>query len=53
MKFNSKIALAEHIKDLEKSGYLIPQWLEEIPIKNSLKTRAEKVYKVNFKAVQV
>jgi len=49
MKFNSKTALTEHIKELEKSGYLISSWISEY-VGN--KTVMLKVYSVNFKAVK-
>lgn len=49
MKFKSRTALAEHIKELEQSGYLIPQWnLEHLP---NNRTKGTRVYRINFDQV--
>lgn len=45
MKFNSKTSLIEHIKELEKDGYLTSEWILKSKEK---KTKAVKYYKINF-----
>lgn len=47
MKFKSKTALHAHIKELEDSGYLIPEWHKQ-PMPQQGKTIVTKMYKVNF-----
>lgn len=51
MKFKSKTALLEHIKELEEAGYLEEEWKIEDGLFG--KTRMVKVYKVNTEAVKV
>jgi len=49
MKFKSRTALAEHLIQLQKDGYLIPDW--QITETGDGKTHAVKVFRVNFEAV--
>ena len=49
MNFKSKTALAQHIKELEKSGYLISSWLiEQIEKDGKPYTRGTRMFKINF-----
>ena len=53
MKFKSKTALAEHIKELVKSGYLLPEWkIEYIGTDADPMTHATKLFKVNFNKIK-
>jgi len=49
MKFKSKTALAEHIKELERDGYLISEWITKT---DGLDTIAYKAFKINYDAVK-
>ena len=50
MKFKSKTALIEHIKELVKDGYLTEHWhFFDIDDKH---TNGEKLFKINFDAVK-
>ena len=49
MKFKSKTALLEHIKELEEAGYLESIWITNL---EGEKTRAVKFYQINTKAVK-
>jgi len=49
MKFKSKTALIEHIKELVKDGYLVEHWKFDHDDKH---TYAEKLFKINVDAVK-
>jgi len=49
MKFKSKTALTEHIKELVGNGYLVEHWHFDHDEKH---TYAEKLFKVNYDAVK-
>ena len=49
MNFASKTRLAQHISEMVKSGYLIPEWKVEYVEKNGKPmTKGTKMFKVNF-----
>ena len=52
MKFKSKTALAEHVKQLVKDGYLVPDWLTTISDApaNSQRVKKVRIYQVNYNA---
>ncbi len=49
MEFKSKTRLAQHLSEMVKSGYLIPEWKVEYIGKNGKPTtKATKMYTANF-----
>ena len=55
MKFKSKTRLKQHIAEMVKSCYLIPEWkVEYIPKYGTPipATKATRIYKVDFDAVE-
>ena len=51
MKFKSETALLEHIKELEESGYLEPQWHLNHSKDPPYLTHGVKLYKIKFDVV--
>ena len=52
MKFKSKTELAEHIKELVKSGYLHESWDFKHDDKETDGRNWYKIYTINFNAVK-
>jgi len=51
ISFNSKTSLFQHLKALERAGYIIPEWNDTCDWQGN-KTGAYKVFKVNSNAVK-
>ena len=52
MKFKSKTALAQHIKELEESGYLESKWiLKHYEKDGKPMTKGTKMFKINFNSI--
>lgn len=53
MEFKSKTSLSQHMSEMVKCGYLIPEWKVEYVSKNGEPvTKATKIYLVNFEAIK-
>jgi hypothetical protein len=52
MEFKSRTALTQHIKELEKSGYLTSSWqIEHIQKDGKPFTKGTRIFKVNFQNI--
>ena len=54
MRFKSKTRLSQHLSEMVKNGYLIPEWKVEYVSKNGKPiTKATKLYKPNFENIKI